>query len=145
MLHECYLSDYSSEGLRLAFTIASSVPYIFFVIMTVCRYRTNLIRINRCLLYSWAVESIFRIILGILNYVYSTFLYVPDLFFQPLDYANTVVFVLIIFRLKAVEIYMDENNKTADDISRELTRLRNIRLVYGIAFAVTLFDNSPFF
>ena len=70
---------------------------------------------------------------------------VSVLIFEMFDYVNTVAFVLVVMRLKAVEIYMDEKNRTEKDINNELEKLRIIRVIYGIVFAITLLNNTPMF
>lgn len=64
------------------------------------------------------IETVLRVVIEILAYTKLHIdLTVSELVFEMLDYLNTVAFVLVVMKLKAVEIYMDEKNRTEKDIN----------------------------
>ena len=46
------------------------------------------------------------------------------------------------FWLKSIQIYMDKENITGQDIRGELSRLKSIRMVYCVAIGVTSFSGQ---
>lgn len=98
----------------------------------------NIRRSNVWLLWSWAVETTIRLVLVIYREAgYS----VNDAFWLVwtiLSVMNYVWFNLTMFKLKAIAVYMDEENEREVDIKAELSRLQYIRFAFALTNAVLL-------
>ena len=76
--------------------------------------------------------------LGILDYVLGSRNYEPFyghayFLWNFLSGINFLVFTVTLFRLKAIQIYMDPFNETPADLKRKLYKLRMLQVAYTFA------------
>ena len=93
--------------------------------------RGNIFGLNRWLLASWAIESLFSIVLSILYNMnvenkYDQLNYINYLL-QDLNY---LFFIAAIFRLKKIQTYMDSRNDTREKIKASLLQLKRIAATF---------------
>ena len=97
----------TTPGLTFILQMTRSIPYPFLLSYTLYNYRKSIVLLNKWLLVSWALETVLRIASGFLDY------FMPDkqvdlfLIYWIYSEINFVTFMYAMFRLKAVQIYMD--------------------------------------
>jgi hypothetical protein len=115
-----------------------SLVYYSLLLYTVLKHNQNIRRSNVWLLWSWAAETTIRLVLVMMREAgYS----VNDAFWLVwtiLSVSNYVWFNLTMFKLKAIAVYMDEENEREVDIKAELSRLQYIRFAFALMNALLL-------
>lgn len=126
-----------TDDLRLHLVLARYVVYLILFVYTLCKYRKRIQKLNKCLLWSWAFEAILRNLSGVLLYngYYKTQKIIYYIWWT-LSEINFMIFLTIIFRLKALQIYMDINNDTEQKIKSQFRRLRVTRVSYLAIYVV---------
>ena len=111
-LHEC--ENLVSEKLKAFIIIGRSAIYLAFMVLTLIKYGRHLVGLNWVLLISWGAEAIFETVLYslALNGIKH-----PRIFYAvwyTFSTINFLVFFGVMFKLKSLQIYMDEQNETVD-------------------------------
>ena len=71
---------------------------------------------NRILLFSWSLEAVIRVTLKALQFKTDREIVALDLLHGFLSQINYTLFLMQAFKLKAVLIYLDEENTTYEKI-----------------------------
>ena len=107
---------------------------------TLCKHGNVIVQINKYLLIGWCIESLMAVFaiyednFGTLDT--STLWIVWD----TLDEIFFVTFLYIIFRLKSLQIYMDQENKTEVQIKSKLRQLTRLKLGYNTVYIVIVIN-----
>ena len=118
----CKGDELLPDKLPLILTLMQSMVY-FGLLMRTLRYsNSKLLGLNRFLAFSWIVEILMN--LGRFYFVQLEerwyIIKIGDALFELIRHANFIIFLIILFRLKFIEIYMDGQSKTEDHIRAKL-------------------------
>ena len=86
-------------------------------IYTVYHHGRSIVSLNKLLIIGWAAEDLLRFVSAFLDYFWPenpVHLFMIDWILSEVNY---ITFIYIIFRLKAVEIYLDKSNDSKRIIS----------------------------
>lgn len=94
------------------------------MLYTFCKYGSYINGAYRCILISWSVEAIYKIFLEIIIFLkkdsfsgyYLSMAKPAEVIWMVATDLNYLIFIMVIFRLKALSIYMDVNNDKPDQI-----------------------------
>ena len=131
----------------ISFEIGPDILYLLLASYTLYDHGKAIVKTNKFLLLSWSLQAIINI--SLVSYDYHekgepglwTFetqkLYV---LLDVINEFNSIVFLLIIFRLKILQIYMDSENSSKEDIERKLDKLQKIRRGYIIFYVIVILN-----
>lgn len=122
--------------------VIKAATYLAFMGYTLRKYSASIVKLNKFLMWSWTVEVIARLVLAFLDYYNVDYTTVVIFIWTALTQINFIIFLIVIFRLKALHIYMDVANKTEIDIKQKLKRLKIIRGVYITLYALIVMSQS---
>ena len=115
--------------------VCLGVSLVYFVMfaLTLFKYGKVIQRLNKWLLYSSAVEASLRVAHGlsvVIGDPESIGVLAIDIMLQSLFSVNFVLFLNVIFRLKTISIYLDDNNMTKSQIKAQLLELKQLKFGY---------------
>ena len=122
---------------RLIFLIMTYVLYM--------KYGPYVRGVNLCLIISWVIESILALIIRLAHPIANVIppKWLTDGVLQGFSRINQIIFFVIMFNLKAMQIYMDPTINDDNAIKRSLDRLEALKCIvfmlftaYGVGFVV---------
>ena len=124
-------------------TIRTTTTILLFILsgVYVHYYGKNIVKLNRWLVISWLIEGFLRVLQSVL-YETEANIKVVDVIYMVywvLSEINHLIFFLTVFRLKAIAIYTDLKNDSAEKIMKQLKTHRNIRQCFILMRALITF------
>ena len=120
--HDCYSfnENFSSTTGFLIVSLLPTITFLCLVALTIKKYSKSIIRMNKCLLISWTVEAVYRFALTLMNYFgvtksFAELYELPTLLaliLYAMSFINSLVSIVVFFKLKSMQIYLDSDNMT---------------------------------
>ena len=111
------------------------------MVRVLVKHKRQIGRIHLCLLFSWTIEVLLWLaytIVSLMSMMPPIRVYAALVALKVFRAVNFIFFLAIIFRLKAVTIYMQEESNSEDKIKVKLQRLKEFRtwlcFFYGVSF-----------
>ena len=127
---------------RYSLAILATLIYFFAAADTSRRYGNEIAKSNKILMVSWTVEGAIRITKAIV-YISAgdnTLFQFTDGLSYLITIANILFFCLMMFKLKWVLIYMDDDMQSEKQLLAEVKRLNFARIVFGCCVFVSSVD-----
>ena len=140
--HECY-HGLNSKDNTISITVMLIQPSLYYFLMlgTFCKYGHNIRGVNLILLASWGVEAICTGVISTLRYKGVTLDEKILIAWNIFVYANFMLFILLMFRLKSLVIYLDVGNKSHKNMKLRLRALNVLVIFFGIFLTIYLFSS----
>lgn len=92
--------------------------------------------VNRFLLICWAIESFILLFVTISGYYDASWEYGTQMFYWVTSEALFMLFVALMFKLKKLQIYMDKENTSSEQIRTQLNRLHFLAFLYAVWYMI---------
>jgi hypothetical protein len=129
----------------LGIVIATSLVYFILFFLVFLKHGEHIVKLNKILLISWFVEAVLSVAVTTFSLNHGIKSMNGGIFFNIWTLVSTlnfILFIYIMFWLKSIQIYMDKENRTGQEIREKLSRLKTIRKIYCIAIGVSSFSGQ---
>lgn len=104
---ECYAILFDHVITLNRFINFTAVIFLILIVKTVCKYPPYFKGINLAVIVSWTVEGLWAVSLLVRDFMDAPRFQNESFLFHWLQVTNIVLLVIIIFRLKTIQIYME--------------------------------------
>lgn len=104
------------------------------------KHKRQIVRINLCLLVSWTIEVLLWLgysVVSLTGRLPPFYAFVALVLLKVFRAVNFIIFLALIFRLKALTVYMHEDNNSEEKIKTQLKRVKDLRAWLIFFYAVS--------